>query len=254
LKRAVRSALDQTWRDLEIIVVDDGSPDGTAVYLASLDEPQLRRIELRDNRGGSHARNEGIKEATGAFLAFLDDDDTWEPEKIRKQLEALEREKADLCHTGINCFNSRGRFIKYVYMTPRYDDLYKSMMNDNFFGGTSSILVRKSVAEKAGGFDTNLPALQDWDFYIRLMKAGCPVCSINEPLVRYFVDYPAHNVSLNFQRYTKAAGHMRRKYQNEPHFPLLKRRLRIIEIRRCIKSPRFFRDAFVYYCSRLFIR
>lgn len=247
LRRAIQSVRNQTFRDFDIIVVNDGSTDDTSEYLSSLKEPSLRSIELSVSSGGGYARNTGIENSRSPFIAFLDDDDEWEPSKLQEQMETIERNKVDLVHTGINCYRADGRFLKYVFMTPSFDDRFKSMMNDNYLGGTSSILVRKPSLEKAGIFDPELPALQDWDLYVRLIKTGCTVHGINKPLVKYHIVDSTKNVSLSFARYKKASNHLKKKYRDFLFYRLFARRVGIIEIKRCVKSRLFLFDALRYY-------
>jgi glycosyltransferase involved in cell wall biosynthesis len=247
LKRAIKSVLNQTFRDFEIIVVNDGSTDNTSEYLSSLKEPLLHSIELSTNSGGGSARNEGIENARGSFTAFLDDDDEWEPSKLQEQMNAIDRHNVDIVHTGINCYRSNGSFLKYVFMTPAFKDTFKSMMNDNYLGGTSSILVKISSLKKSGFFDPELPALQDWDLYIRLLKSGCSIHGINKPLVKYHIVDPTKNVSINYTRYKNASDYLKKKYRDYPFYPIFARRIKIIEFKRCLKSRHFLLDALQYY-------
>ena len=250
LKRAVRSVLCQTFKDFEVIVVNDCSSDDTAEYLSSIEGPEFRHFELPTNSGGSMARNRGTEQSRGSFIAFLDDDDEWEPGKLQEQITAMEQKNADLCHTGIDCYRSDGVFFRRVFMRPAYNDAFKSIMSDNFIGGTSSILVRKPLIDKIGSFDPKLPALQDWDLYIRLIKNGCAVHGINRPLVKYHVVDAAGNVSLNFGRFKKASSYLKRKYRDFPYYPLFAKRTAIIELKRCLKSRRFFAEALRYYLHK----
>jgi glycosyltransferase involved in cell wall biosynthesis len=251
LKRAVASILNQTYRDFEAVVVNDGSTDRTAEYLATLDIPQIRHREFPVNRGGSAARNEGIKMARGNLIAFLDDDDLWEPAKLREQVNAVAAENADSCYTGVTKLTFHGTVSRYIFRRPKYPDLYKSFMADNFVGGTSSFMVKKGLLENIGGFDEALTALQDWDLFIRLSKNGCTMHGINRSLVSYRVADNSRNISGSFTRFNAAAEHLRKKYRDAEFFPLLKKRLAVIELKRYVKSRYFLLDAIKYYSKRL---
>ena len=251
LGRALESVFGQSMQDLEILVVDDGSTDGTAGAVASFDADKLKYIRLSVNRGGSAARNVEISLAKGEFIAFLDDDDRWEPDKLRQQLTSVAQESgADWCRTGFGIYTTNGRCERHVYRAQPFDDPCKSIMSDNYLGTTSSILVRRERLEAIGGFDEALPALQDWDLYIRLIKSGCRLRAIDAMLVRYFKTYVTGSISGNFHRFKAAATMMRRKYRDDRYFYLFNRRLKIIELKRLFKSRLFFRDAILDYLTR----
>ena len=254
LKQAVDSALNQTYRDFEIVVVNDGSTDRTSEYLSALNNPLLRYCEFAENRGGSSARNEGINKARGSLVAFLDDDDCWEPSKLEEQVNAMNRENADLCYTGVFKRTFRGKIKRYIFMVPRFADLYKSIMANNFLGGTSSIIVKKELLEKIRGFDPLLPAMQDWDLFIRLLKNGCKIYGIDKPLVQYQVVDISRNISGSFHRYKTAEKYIRYKYRDSEFFPLLNRRMIFTEVTRHMKSFFFLLDSIKYYSGHLFKR
>jgi glycosyltransferase involved in cell wall biosynthesis len=254
LIRALESVLGQTMQDLEILVVDDGSTDGTASAVASFVSDKLRYIRLSWNRGGSVARNAGISLAQSEFVAFLDDDDSWEPDKIELQLQTVtgatpgeEVGEGDWCRTGVGIYTTDGRYERYVFRALPFDDPYKSIMSDNYIGGTSSILVRRKCLKTIGGFDEGLPALQDWDLYIRLIKNGCRLRGIDTQLVRYFKTYVAGSVSGSFHRFKMASAMMRRKYRDDQYYTMLNKRLKIIELKRLFKSMPFLMEAVRYY-------
>jgi glycosyltransferase involved in cell wall biosynthesis len=242
LQRAVQSVLDQTYKDYEIIVVNDGSTDDTANYLSTLDSKTVRSIHSDRNIGGSHARNQGIDHSNGDYIAFLDDDDAWEPNKLEEQVSLLSTSGAGLCRTGFNLFSRNGTFIKYVYKVPKSDDLYKSIIADNFLGGTSSVLVKRTLVKAINGFDPELPALQDWDFFIRLLKQDTTIAGIDKPLVRYYFMDDARNVSFNFKNHMAAVKHLKMKYQQEKEFRLLKTALLMTTIKKALKSRGFLRE------------
>jgi glycosyltransferase involved in cell wall biosynthesis len=108
LQRAIQSVLDQTCKDYELIVVNDGSTDDTAHYLSTLKIKTLRSIHLDRNRGGSIARNQGIDHSNGEYIAFLDDDDAWEPNKLELQVSMLSTGDAGLCAPGSTFFPRTG--------------------------------------------------------------------------------------------------------------------------------------------------
>lgn len=252
LKNAIESVFAQTFQNFEIIVVNDGSTDQTSKYLSTLEESRFRYFEFETNRGGNYARNEGIKHANGAYIAFLDDDDYWEPTKLEEQIHLIQEHNVDLCYTGFNLYTHNKKFIKYVFNRPRYESLYKSIMDDNFFGGTSSILVKKKLVEEAGCFDHNLPALQDYDLFIRLIKKDCKIKGIDKPLVKYYIVDVTRSISCSFKHYKAAAIYLFNKYRDAQYSSLLKRRLKIIEIKRVFKSRPFLYDSVRFYSNQLF--
>jgi hypothetical protein len=139
-------------------------------------------------------------------------------------------------------------------MVPGFADLYKSIMANNFLGGTSSIIVKKELLEKIRGFDPLLPAMQDWDLFIRLLKNGCKIYGIDKPLVQYQVVDISRNISGSFPRYKTAEKYIRYKYRDFEFFPLLNRRMIFTEVTRHMKSFFFLLDSIKYYSGHLFKR
>lgn len=239
LTRAIRSVAAQTFSDFELIVINDCSTDGTANYLSTLNQTNSVCVNLENPGGGAAARNHGISRASGDYIAFLDDDDTWEPTKLEEQVVAIEEKGAGLCYTGKRIFNRRGRFLRYTCKKPRFTDAYQSIMYDNFIGSTSSIMVRKRLADEIDGFDPSLPALQDWDFYIRLIQKGCALVEIDKPLINYYFMDTANNISLNARNHQDAAQRMKEKYANDPAYHFLKRGLTAVTVKKAFKSWNF---------------
>jgi glycosyltransferase involved in cell wall biosynthesis len=243
LRRAVRSVLDQTYTDYELIVVNDGSGDETASYLAAIASEKIRVVQSEHTHGGGAARNKGIELASGNYCALIDDDDAWEPKKLEEQMSIIASHDPDLCHTGINVYSAHDRLLKYVFKKPRYDNNLRSIMYDNYIGTTSSVMVRTVLVQEIGGFDPALPALQDWDLYLRLCKKECSIHGINMPLVRYYFEDETGNVSFNYKNHARAVRYLERKFQNEEYYGLFKRALWLTTVKKGLKSRHFLRSA-----------
>lgn len=184
VRDAIVSILDQTFRNIEVIVVDDGSP-GDAIRKICMDFPDVRYIR-QNNAGPSAGRNRGIREAKGEWIAFLDDDDTWLPQKIEKQLQLIARlpvkERIGLVYTGQYLFQDNTVFGSKV---DEADGLiYPYLLFGNFIGTCSSIIVPKHVFDKVGGYDETLICSQDFELYLRIAREF-EIYSVHEPLIRY---------------------------------------------------------------------
>lgn len=197
VRRAVESVLAQSFADLEVIVVDDGSSDDTALVLEQAFGRRIRYF-AQTNQGASVARNRGIEEATGEWIAFLDSDDLWEPEKIECQLDALRRVRTGCgaCYTDVRFFNHSETRTMFELAESSYRHSGQVGVNGEALrllvkpGGAgmviclSSLMVRKDVIRKAGGFDPALLYSQDSEFMFRLAMAT-PFCFVNRPLVAF---------------------------------------------------------------------
>ena len=183
----VRSTLGQRDVELEVIVVDDGSRDGTAEALAALDDPRVTVLRNASSRGVAGARNRGIEQAAFPWIAFLDDDDRWSPDKLRVQLERAEAEAADFVYTaGLAIAVGDGRVL---WSSPAFtpEQLRREIRSRNVvFAGSSNVLARTDLLRRLGGFDESLHHIADWDLWIRLTEAGRPA-ACPEPLVAYVV-------------------------------------------------------------------
>jgi glycosyltransferase involved in cell wall biosynthesis len=195
IRLAVGSVLRQTVRDLEVIVVDDASSDGTVAVLEAIDDARLRVIRHGTNAGGAAARNTGIRAATGEWVAFQDSDDEWLPLKLERQLAALARIGGDA--VGVYCgMIILGRperqgldpgGVSY-WPNPRIrpksfeGQLYRTLLVSGSLISTQTFMGRRKALLEIGGFDESLKALQDWDCFLRIAKLG-PIAFEPEPLV-----------------------------------------------------------------------
>jgi len=179
---AVRSVLAQSVAELELVVVDDGSADGTAEFLAgSFRDPRLR-IVRQENLGVSAARNRGVRETCGPWLAFLDSDDLWVPDKLERQLAAMRPpEAAGACYTE-EVWHRRGRWANPRKVHAKYDGWIFPRCLPLCIISPSSVLLRRTVFDELGGFDESLPACEDYDLWLRL-TARHPVRLLAERLI-----------------------------------------------------------------------
>ena len=198
LKRTIGSVLNQRFDDFELIVVDDASTDDTKAVVDEFDDPRIRYLAHRDNKGGSAARNTGIKASKGEYIAFLDDDDEWHPDKLGHQITHLERRSDDWVAAYCDYRTVRhgtGKRLRYIvsdFLTGTSDPQRKPeggeevipavLAMDLSLGGASTLVVKRSVVEQLGGFDPDFPRHQDWEFLLRLLHIG-KLAYIDEPLV-----------------------------------------------------------------------
>ncbi len=181
VREAVASVLAQTCRDFELLVVDDGSTDGTPAALAALDG-QLTVLSHPERRGVSAARNSGIAAARGEWLAFLDSDDLWRPEKLARQLAYLAAHPETLlCQTEETWVRhglwvNQPRTHRKVGGTIFLQSLRRCMVSP------SAVILHRRLFDAHGRFDEDLPAAEDYDLWLRLTWRY-PVGLLPEPLI-----------------------------------------------------------------------
>jgi glycosyltransferase involved in cell wall biosynthesis len=180
----LRSALCQRDVDLEVIVVDEASTDDTPAVLAALGDPRIRLVRHDAPRGVSAARNHGVTEARGEWIAFLDDDDLWAPNKLALQLQAAR--ESGMLWVYVGHVNNNIRHQVTGGAPPLAPDaLVKQLPQHNMVpGGCSGVMVSKRALAVAGEFDPRLQPLADWDLWLRLAQVGLPAW-VPRPLVAY---------------------------------------------------------------------
>ena len=202
LKRAIDSVLVQSYSNIELIVVDDGSSDGTSAWLAQL-APQkiaVRYIE-QTNHGVSHARNRGIDIADGQWIALLDSDDYWHKDKLEKQMQSLAlHAPCRVCHCD-ELWIRDGKRINQKHRHRKHGgDIFEQCLALCAMS-PSAVVIHKGVFTQHGMFDETLPACEDYDLWLRI-TAHEPVAFVDEPLL------------------TKTGGH---DDQLSSHFPVMDR-------------------------------
>ena len=181
LSRAVESVLSQTFRDWELIIVDDGSTDGTDQDWADPGDPRIRYLRT-EHRGVSAARNLGIQEAGFPWIAFLDSDDTWRPEKLEKQLAALESHPGCLAVHSDEIWIRRGRRVNPKKIHRKYGGWVYRYSLPRCVISPSSILISRQLLNRCGVFDETFPVCEDYELWLR-MFARHPICFVDQPLV-----------------------------------------------------------------------
>ncbi|HOW51573.1 MAG TPA: glycosyltransferase family 2 protein [bacterium] len=188
---AIESVLAQTYRNIEVIVVDDGSVDDTEILVARITDERLRYLKI-PHAGRSVARNHGIRHARGEYIAFLDSDDLFLPDKISKQVEVLRGQSI----VGLVCSSAyfvtvteevsqavvpwhkgldemlRGFKVDYIYHETKSGDIYRDVMiyDPSFTLILPTVMVKKSVFDLAGYFDESMSRIEDIDMWRRISK------------------------------------------------------------------------------------
>ncbi len=182
LKRAIASVLYQDWKEYEIIVVDDGSTDGTKEELISVFGKKIKIISHPENRGVSAARNTGIRNARYPFIAFLDSDDYWFSKKLSFQMDFFEKkEDAVICQTE-EIWIRKGRRVNPKKKHKKLSgDIFKPSLRLCLIS-PSAVMLKKELFDEVGLFDEDLPVCEDYDMWLRICWKY-PVYLIEKPLV-----------------------------------------------------------------------
>lgn len=225
LRRAVVSVLNQTFKDFELIIVDDASDINVESVVESFDDEKISFIKHETNQGGSAARNTGIYHSSGEYIAFLDDDDIWVKTKLETQLSHMKRENCSITYSDFE-FVSNYSFVNKVRKllpTERTEkpsggkDLIPYILSGELsLGGFSTIMVEKAIVDEIDGLNEDFDRLQDWEFVIRILELT-NIDYINEELVVKTGYNPPSGESIEeswavfcqeFSEYIEEASHM----------------------------------------------
>lgn len=235
LKGAINSVLSQTYKNIECIVVDDASSDGTSEYCKSLNCIRYISISKENSRGGNYARNIGIQNARGEYVAFLDDDDEWYPEKIEKQILVIEK-NTDVgvvyCGRMIKEITTSG--VSYIKDLPRIGargDMHIKILSRIYFV-TSECMIRKQLLLDVGCFDENVKFWQEYELMIRLLQVT-KVDFVNECLITYRASLiDSQRLTNNYINWLEAVRQIESKhadlYKSLPLYHKLKHRIRLL--------------------------
>jgi len=211
IKKSVESILEQTYKDFELIIIDDNSSDNTYGLVMAFGDNRIQYTKLEKQMGAAYARNVGLKKAAGDYLAFQDSDDIWLCEKLTKQMEVFEKEpdSTGVVYSGMWRINGDEKiFVPGGNIHRREGDIHTEVLRKNFIGLPSAI-IRKECFATSGMFDESLPCLQDWELWIRMSKKY-KFKYMNEALVDAY--YTDESISINYKKLSAALMHILDKH------------------------------------------
>lgn len=183
IDEAINSVLAQTYKNWELLVIDDGSKDATFQILSefSKNDYRIKPLKNEKNLGVSATRNRGIELASGEWIAFLDSDDIWNPSKLEKQLEAADKTSVGFVFTGASYINEDGQPYKGIFEVPAKVS-YKELRNQNVIS-CSSVIVKKKYFKNIKMERDDMH--EDFAVWLRILRLGVTAYGINEPLLIY---------------------------------------------------------------------
>ena len=168
IRETIASVLNQTWADLEVIVINDGSQDSTLEIVSNMSDARIKVFSY-PNGNQAVSRNRGIAHATSEYISFIDADDLWTPDKLESQLKALQQNpKAAVAYSWTDLIDESSQFIRTGSHLTVNGDAYANLLIVNFLENGSNPLICREALIKVGGFDPSLPPAEDWDMWLRL--------------------------------------------------------------------------------------
>lgn len=215
IRRAIDSVLRQTYSKLELIVIDDASSDHTVEIVKEYTDKRIRLICLEENRGACRARNVGIANARGEYIAFQDSDDEWIEDKLNTQIRILQEKDCLACYSAHKLYSGDSVYFKpidYENQSKYEAQLGKVLAEYNVIG-TVTLIIKREVLSLLNGeyFDEQLPRLQDYEFVIRLFKI-CSIAYVNRPLVNIF--HTTISITADFNAYYVACARIMEKHED----------------------------------------
>lgn len=210
LERAITSVLNQTYSNIEIIVVDDAQDSATSELVSSMNNVKLLINE--SNRGGCYSRNIGLKESKGEYVNFLDDDDILYPKKIEMQIGHFLKNPNNISQLGfITCHTNDGRTGKIQIKKNKVrGDIHQKLLSKFLIDGIETVLYKKEAIEKVGGFDEALVSNQEYDLQIRVSEFF-HIDYVDEILTEEFQS--VGQISINFDKKLKGARQIFAKHK-----------------------------------------
>lgn len=184
IKETIESVLNQTVTDFELLVINDGSQDGTVGIVECIQDSRIKVFSY-PNAGQSTSRNRGIELAQGDYISFIDADDLWIPDKLEAQLKALQaNSKAGVAYSWTDWIDESSQLLgKGSYNTEQGEVFTQLLLND-FVANGSNVLIRRDALTEVGGFDPSVTAAEDWDLWLRL-AARYEFVAVRSPQVLY---------------------------------------------------------------------
>ncbi|AFY58652.1 glycosyl transferase [Rivularia sp. PCC 7116] len=205
IKETIESVLNQTFVNLELIVIDDGSQDSTLNVIANIQDSRLKVFSYK-NAGVAISRNRGIKKAGGQFISFLDADDLWTLDKLESQLKALQSTpQAAVAYSWVDYINAEGEFLHNGNHITINGDAYKQMLVENVLENGSNPLIIREALIQVGGFNQSLTPAEDWDMWLRL-AARYEFVTVPSPQILYRT--LSHSGSTNVLKMEKVCSQL----------------------------------------------
>ena len=195
IEKTIQSVLNQTHTDWELILIDDGSQDATVEIVSKISDPRIRVLSY-PNAGVSTGRNRGLEQARGEFVAFLDHDDLWSPNKLESQLQALRQHPdAALAYSWTDHCDRDGKTIAAGRHLSWTGDVYSKLLVDNFLDTASNPLIRKAALDEVGGFDPSIDSSGEWDLGLRL-AIRYPFVAVPESQIQHTISSTAMSAKI----------------------------------------------------------
>lgn len=237
IKSTIEAVRNQTYRDYELIVINDGSTDRTAEIVREIADDRFKLFSYK-NGGLATARNRGIRQATGEYIAFLDADDLWTKDKLEKQVAILETNpEVGVVYSQTSYIDNESNFLYNCEPVCFAGDVLKELLLTNFLHNGSNPLIRQQAIATVGEFDCSLSSSEDWDFYLRL-AARYPFAVVPEYQVLY--RQTSNSMSSNVEKMKQVCyAVLERAYQKSPQLQHYRRQsLSILHL----------------YCAELYLR
>ncbi|MDP8966064.1 MAG: glycosyltransferase [Cyanobacteriota bacterium] len=168
IQETIESVLNQTFRDFELLIINDGSQDATLEVIDRIQDPRVKVFSY-SNSGVSTSRNRGISLASGEYISFIDADDLWTPDKLEAQFNALQANpEAGVAYSWTDYIDESGQVVRQGPHFNCNGDAYAKLLLSDFVGSGSNPLIRKQAFIEVGGFDESLSLAADWDMWLRL--------------------------------------------------------------------------------------
>ena len=184
LKEAVDSVLDQSYENFEIIIVDNNSKDNTSKIIQSIVDPRIKYFKLNKDLSLGEARNFGISNSNGKYIAFLDSDDFWHKEKLKKSLDQFINNKIALTYSNVSYFNENSSFNLYTGLSSFSKNIFEDLLENYNLCISSCVFNRIHINKMDYLFDPKLEVCEDLDFFLRLSNLGS-ANYVDEVLVYY---------------------------------------------------------------------
>jgi glycosyltransferase involved in cell wall biosynthesis len=245
IKKAIISILKQTYQDFELIVVDDNSNDDTEDIVKTIDDNRIKYIKHEENRGANAARNTGIKNSVGEYIAFQDSDDEWLENKLVIQLNELIKNEADVVASSFYRYFKNGKRELIPDESIEDKQICRNLFYGNFIS-TQTILGKREcfIEEK---FDESFPRFQDWELIIRMSKRY-NIHFINKPLVNVYVQ--DDSISQNYLKAYSALKMLLEKYKEDIEKDKKAKASMYLRIGDCCKAMKKFDENYYLYALK----